>query len=156
MTPNPRRASSSPSFLAIEHASLLLPEVERLNAMVSALDGCLHALQTFSTLRARIEPPPHDPFATVPAACECIGASATHLTSLVAEATAAVARLSAEKPGDFMLTVNLEALRRSVALSTRIPRDYFTAVLETPGLSNALRKTLEGVQALLDEVPSPL
>lgn len=156
MTPNPRRASSSPSFLAIEHASLLLPEVERLNAMVSALDGCLHALQTFSTLRARIEPPPHDPFATVPAACECIGASATHLTSLVAEATAAVARLSAEKPGDFMLTVNLEALRRSVALSTRIPRDYFGTVLAQPGLSPALRLTLQGVQQLLDEVPSPL
>lgn len=156
MTFSFRQAPASPDFLAIEHASLLLPEVERLNAMVSALDGCLTGLQTFSTMRARIAPPPHDPFAVVPAACECICAAATSLTGLVAEATAAVRRLSAEKPGDFTVTVNLEALRRSVALSTRIPRDYFTAVLETPGLSNALRKTLEGVQALLDEIPFPL
>lgn len=156
MTPNPRRASSSPSFLAVDHAGLQLPEVQRLNAMVSALDACLTSLQTFSAMRARIAPPPHDPFAVVPAACECIVAATTSLTGLVAEATAAVRRLSEERPGDFTVTVNLEALRRSVALSTRIPRDYFTAVLETPGLSNALRKTLEGVQALLDEVPSPL
>lgn len=156
MTFSFRQAPASPDFLAIEHASLLLPEVERLNAMASALDGCLTGLQTFSTMRARIAPPPHDPLAVVPIACECIAAATTSLNGLVAEATAAVRRLSAERPGAFEVTVNIESLRRSVALSTRIPRDYFTGVLETPGLSPALRKTLEGVQALLDEVPSPL
>jgi len=151
MTFTPRQAPTSPDFLAIEHGTLLLPKVRELQDLASALDGCLHALQSFDTMRARILPPPHDRFALVPSACEAVGSYAAHFGRLFPEARDAVAQLIAEKPTAFECVVNVEGLRRCVALTTSIPRQYFAAVLASPGLPNGLRLTLQGVTAMLDE-----
>jgi hypothetical protein len=149
----PRDLHTVPPTLDDGAADLLQP-VQELKALVHSLDAALRSIEVFAAERSRMAPAPLDAFALVPAANEFVSAFAVHFGRTVSEVVTAVTAFAHAHPESDEARANLSAMRECVGLATKIPRDFYRNVLDTPGLPKGLRLVVQGIVASLDEIPA--